>query len=309
MRILLTGASGLLGLNLGLHFAGRHTIIGLVNEHGLPDVPFQWMKVDLGQPGAAVEAVRTAKPDAILHCAALANVDGCERMPELAQRLNAGVPGELAAEARRLGIKLVHISTDAVFDGQLEGAYSETSPANPINVYARSKLEGEAAVLAADPGAIVARVNFYGWSLSGKRSLGELFFNQLYSGRRMNGFTDVWFCPLQVNVLAEILLQMVDKNLSGLYHTVSSECLSKYDFGCRIARQFGLDENLIDPVSWLDARLIAPRSPNLRLDTTRLEKALGAPLPGQAAGLQRFFDEYSQGLPETFKKMNQWMNV
>jgi dTDP-4-dehydrorhamnose reductase len=170
-------------------------------------------------------------------------------------------------------------------------------------------LDGEAAVLAADPEAIVARVNFYGWSLSGTRSLGELFFNQLNAGRRMNGFTDVWFCPLQVNELAEILLQMVEKNLSGLYHTVSSECLSKYDYGCRIARSFGLDEGLIDPVSWRDANLTAPRSPNLRLDTTKLQKALGVPLPGQAEGLQRFYDQYTQGLPEAFKKMNQRMSV
>jgi dTDP-4-dehydrorhamnose reductase len=119
----------------------------------------------------------------------------------------------------------------------------------------------------------------------------------------------VWFCPLQVNVLAEILLQMVEKNLSGLFHTVSGECLSKYDFGCRIARYFGLDERLIDPVSWRDANLTAPRSPNLRLDTTRLELALGIPLPGQAEGLQRFYDQYLQGLPETFKRMNQQMKV
>jgi dTDP-4-dehydrorhamnose reductase len=94
-----------------------------------------------------------------------------------------------------------------------------------------------------------------------------------------------------------------------LYHTVSGECLTKFDFGCRIARSFGLDEKLIDPVSWRDANLTAPRSPNLRLDTTKLQKALGAPLPGQAEGLQRFHDQFMQGLPETFRKMNQRMSV
>jgi dTDP-4-dehydrorhamnose reductase len=309
MRILVTGASGLLGLNFGLQFAGQHTIIGLVNEHQLPDVPFEWKKVDLSQPGAATEAIRTAKPDVILHCAALANVDACERLPELAQRLNTDLPAEIAAAARRAGTKLVHISTDAVFDGRQEVAYSESSPANPINAYARTKLAGEAAVLSANPEAIIARVNFYGWSLSGSRSLGELFINNLQAGRRMNGFTDVWFCPLQVNVLGEILLKMVEKNLSGLYHTVSRECLSKYDFGCRIARLFGLDDGLIDPVSWRDGNLTSPRSPNLRLDTTKLEKALGQPLPGQAEGSKRFFDQYRQSYPETLKKMNHGMSV
>jgi dTDP-4-dehydrorhamnose reductase len=309
MRILVTGASGLLGLNFGLQFARQHSITGLVNQHEVPGAPFGWQKVDLGQPGAAAGAVRAVKPDMILNCAALANIDACERFPELAQRLNAGLPGELALEARKMGVRLVHVSTDAVFDGQLEGATAENGPTNAINAYARSKLAGESAVLEANPDAIVARVNFYGWSLSGTRSLGEQFFNRLSTGQHMNGFTDVWFCPLQVNELAEILLEMVDKNLSGLYHTVSSECLSKYDFGCRIARLFGLDDGLIDPISWRDGNLAAPRSPNLRLDTTKLEKALGHPLPGQAEGLQRFFDQYAQGLPESLQRMNHRMKV
>src|SRR5450759_133472 len=309
MRILVTGASGLLGLNFSLQFARQHAIIGLVNQHNLPAIgPFEFHQSDLAQAGAAEQTIKTAKPDLILHCAAIANLDACEGMPELAQRLNAEVPGEIALAARRARIKLVHISTDAVFDG-LQGSYSERSATNPINIYARTKLAGEKAVADANPDAIIARVNFYGWSLSGARSLGELFFQNLNAERRMNGFTDVWFCPLQVNVLGEILMKMVEKNLSGLYHTVSSECLSKYDFGCRIARQFGLDEKLILPVSWLEGRLAASRSPNLRLRTEKLEKALGEVLPDQAPGLKRFYEQYREGYAETLKKLNQKMNA
>jgi dTDP-4-dehydrorhamnose reductase len=300
MRILVTGASGLLGLNFGLQYARQHTIIGVVNSQPLPDVPFEVCQVNLAQPGAAQAVIRSTKPDVILHCAAVANLDICERQPELARRLNSEVPGEIAAEARRARIKLVHISTDAVFDG-LTGGYSERSTPNPINAYARTKLDGEIAVSAANPDAIIARVNFYGWSLSGTRSLGELFFNNLHIGRRMNGFTDVLFCPLQVNVLAEILMKMIEKKLGGLFHTVSSECLTKYDFGCRVARQFGLDESLIAPVSWLEGQLAAPRSPNLSLRTDKLEKALGQPLPDQSTGLQRFYAQYREGYLETLK--------
>ena len=309
MRILVTGASGLLGLNFGLQFAGQHTIIGLVNEHDLPGVPFEWKKVDLGDPDAARRAVKDVKPDVVLHCAALANVDACERTPDLAQRMNADLPGILAAEAAKTGAKMVHISTDAVFDGRIRGAYSEENPANPINAYARSKLAGEVAVLSANADAIVARVNFYGWSLSGTRSLGEQFFNSLRAGKRMNGFTDVWFCPLYVSQLAEILLEMIENGLSGLYHTASREFLSKYDFGCRIARQFGLNESLIDPVSWKVAGLAARRSPNLKLNVDRLEKALGHKLPGQEEGLRRFHEQYIQGLPAMFMKMDHRMSV
>ncbi len=302
MRILVTGASGLLGLNFALQYNGLHEIIGLFNDNLLAHAPFEVCQVDLTQIGVAEKVVLQYRPDCIIHCAALANVDACESEPELAQRINAEVPGELAAAARKAGIKLVHISTDAVFDG-LHGDYSERSLANPINIYARTKLAGERAVLDANPDAIVARVNFYGWSLSGTRSLAEFFFNNLQAGKRVNGFTDVWFCPLQVSLLGETLMKMVEKNLSGLFHTVNRECLSKYDFGCRIARQFGLDERLVTPVSWLDGRLVAPRSPNLRLKVDKLEKALGELLPDQAAGLNRFYAQCQDGFAEKIRKM------
>ncbi len=302
MRILVTGASGLLGLNFSVQFCEQHTIIGLFNDNLLAKPPFEVCQVDLAQAGIPAKVIEDLKPDLILHCAAMANVDACEAEPGMALRINAEVPGELAAAARKAGVKLVHISTDAVFDG-LHGGYTERSSAHPINTYARTKFSGERAVLDANPDAIVARVNFYGWSLSGTRSLAEFFINNLRSGKRVNGFTDVWFCPLQVNLLGEALMKMVERGLSGLFHTVSRECLSKYDFGCRIARQFGLDERLVTPASWLDGKLAAPRAPDLRLKVDKLEKALGEPLPDQAAGLDRFYDQYREGYPEKMRRL------
>jgi dTDP-4-dehydrorhamnose reductase len=302
MRILVTGASGLLGLNFGLRYAGQHTIVGQFNEHSLSGVPFEVCQADLAQKGAPEQVVRTAKPDLILHCAAIANLDSCESNPQQAIRMNTEVPGELAQISRRQGIQMIHISTDAVFDG-LGGRYSERSAPHPINVYASSKLAGEKAVAESNPEAIIARVNFYGWSLSGRRSLAEFFINNLRAGKRTNGFTDVWFCPLQVHMLSEILLKMAAKGLSGLFHTVSRECLSKYDFGCRIARQFGLDESLVMPVSWLEGNLAAPRSPNLSLRTDKLEKALGEPLPDQAEGLKCLFALYREGYADRIAKL------
>ncbi|HVP21149.1 MAG TPA: SDR family oxidoreductase [Anaerolineaceae bacterium] len=303
MRILVTGASGLLGLNFALQYCGQHSITGLVNGHNLAGVPFEVCRADLVQPGTAQQVIQSARPDLILHCAAIANLDTCETHPDLAQRLNAEVPGEIAVIARRSGIQMIHVSTDAVFDG-LHGRYTEQSAARPINVYARTKLEGEKAVAEANPEAIIGRVNFYGWSLSGNRSLGEFFFNNLRAGKRTTGFTDIWFCPLQVNLLGELLMKMAVKGLSGLYHTVSRECLSKYEFGCRVARQFGLDESLVIPVSWLEGNLAAPRSPNLSLRTDKLEKALGETLPDQSGGLKLFYAQYREGFAERILKLS-----
>lgn len=299
-RFLVTGASGLLGLNFCLQTAGEHTVFGVVHQHALKGVPFTVLSADLSQPGEVERIVEQAQPEVILHCAALANLDACEANPELAEHLNARVPGELAQAAKRLGARLVHISTDAVFDGQ-SGNYCETDLPHPINTYARTKLAGEHKVADSDPQALIARVNFYGWSLKGVRSLGEWFVNNLSAGRYIYGFTDVFFCPLLVQQLSEILIKAVEKRLSGIYHVVSSESLSKDDFGRRLAHQFKLDETLITPVSWKVSGLQAVRSPDLTLNSTKLAEAFGETLPGQASGIQRFHELYLQGYPQQVK--------
>lgn len=300
-RILVTGASGLLGLNFCLQYAGQHEIMGLTHSLPLSGTPFKVIQADLTQPDVAIKVITATGPVLIVHCAAAANLEVAEANPALAWRLNAEVPGEVAAAARRVGAQMIHISTDAVFDG-LSGNYSESDPPNPLSVYAQSKLAGEQAVAAVNPDAIIARVNFYGWSALGRRSLAEFFYTNLTAGIPIPGFTDVFFNPLHTHGLNEILMRMVDLKLSGLFHVVSRESLSKYDFGCRIARLFGLDPRTIQPASWKTAGLAAARAPNLNLRTEKLARALGEPLPDQAAGLERFHTLYQEGYHDRIRQ-------
>jgi dTDP-4-dehydrorhamnose reductase len=302
-RFLVTGASGLLGLNFAMQTAGQHEITGVVNSHNLTGVPFSVLQANLSLPGAAARLLDQVQPDVLINCAAIAILDTCEANPDLAYQLNAVFPGELAAEAARRGIRMVHFSTDAVFDGTI-GCYTETDEPNPINHYAFTKVEGERAILAANPDALIARVNFYGWSLRGQRSLAEYFFYSLSKGEPVKGFIDVQFCPLQVNDLIDILLRMIDLRLSGLYHVVSSECLNKYEFCRMLARQFGLNEELISPASWLEGGLRANRSTNLTISTSKLQEALGTPLPRQADGLRRFYELYQSGYTQRLLALN-----
>ena len=312
MRILVTGASGLLGLNLSLEAAKRqansdnrqneHDVFGLVHSHPLRTSAFTVLGGDLFDPNTAQRIIDQTRPNWVINCAALAIVDACETDPLRAQKLNTELPAKLAAIVARGGARLLHVSTDAVFDGQ-RGDYTETDTPNPLSVYGRSKLEGELAVADANPEAIIARVNFYGWSLSGKRSLSEFFFYNLESSKQLMGFTDVYFCPLLVNDLAQILLKMLQDELSGLYHVVSSESISKYDFGVALAREFGLEENLITPTSVSEAGLAAARSPKLTLRTAKLGATLGTPPPDISSGLKRFYKLYQEGYPLTLKGM------
>lgn len=306
MRILVTGASGLLGLNLALSAAGQasgsHLVFGTVKDHALRTSAFTAIQTDLLASEAVEKLLDQTQPDWVIHCAAMANVDACEADPQGARQLNSELPAKLASHVARGGARLVHISTDAVFDGQ-RGAYTETDLPNPLGVYARTKLEGERLVAEANPEAIIARVNLFGWSLRGSRSLGEFFFYNLSAGKGVRGFTDVFFCPLLANDIAPILLHMLEKGLSGLYHVVSRECASKYEFGVRVARRFGLDESLITPTSVAEAGLRAPRSPNLTLRTDKLAAALGAPPPDLSTGIDGFYSLYQQGYPQRLRRM------
>jgi dTDP-4-dehydrorhamnose reductase len=238
------------------------------------------------------------KPDCLIHCAALADVDACESDPSGSLCLNANLPEALAAGCGQRGIPMIHISTDAVLDGTREGFYTEEDAPNPLGIYAQTKLKGEWAVLKVNPAAIVARVNFFGWSLNGTRSLAEFFVNNLRAGKSVNGFTDVYFCPMFVGDLAETLIRMLEEGLSGLYHVVGSEALPKYEFGLAIAHQFGFDSNLIKPIPIDESNLIARRSRNLRLSVHKLSTALGMPVPGFSTGLVRFYTQYQQGYPQ-----------
>lgn len=304
MRILITGASGLLGLNLALLQANKHTVLG-VDRSQLAGTPFELYRADLLEPQAINQMLETLKPQAVIHTAANANVDACEADPDGAQRLNAMLPGELALACAKRDVRLIHISTDAVFDGTKNGPYDEDDIPNPLGVYAQSKLEGEQNVLSANPRAAVARVNFFGWSLAGTRSLSEFFFNKLSAGQQCNGFTDVYFCPLFVGDLAATLVLMLEKELTGLYHTVGSEALSKYDFGQRIARQFGFDPGLVIPKSVEESGLKARRSHNLRLSIHKLSTALGQEIPAVSTGIEQFYTQAKQGYPQKMRSYTQ----
>jgi dTDP-4-dehydrorhamnose reductase len=304
MKILVTGASGLLGLNLALDASAAHEIVG-VDRGTLKSVPFELIRSNLLEPKAVEKILSEAKPDAVIHCAALANLDACEANPQLAYRTNAELPAQLADECARRNIRMVHLSTDAVFDGQKSGAYVEYDTPNPIGVYSQSKLEGEQGVLQMNPQAIVARVNFYGWSLEGKRSLAEFFINNLSAGKNVNGFTDVIFCPMLANHLGRILIEMVEKDLHGLYHVVGAQAMSKYQFGVEVARKFGLKESLIAPQSVDRSGLTAKRSHNLWLSTNKLSTDLGHALPDFSIGLGEFYTQYQQGYPQKIRSYQQ----
>jgi len=260
------------------------------------------MACDLNSHGAVEKLITSEKPDCILNCAAVANIDVCEKEPLLAEEMNSLLPKRLAAVAGTLGIKIIHISTDAVFDG-IRGGYSETDAPSPVNVYGRTKLAGENGVLTINPKAIVARVNFFGWSLSGKRSLAEWFYNNLKNNNKISGFTDIYFCPVLVNILCDTLARLAESGTSGVYHVVGGEAISKYDFGIKLAEKFGFDRGLISKAAFSKNQDVAPRGGQMTLSTLKLYENAGMTMPGVDESLEGFHALCAEHYPERLRSM------
>ena len=291
-RWLITGVTGLLGSNAALALAGNHEVIGAARSRPHA-AAIEFVPVDLASASSRSGLVGRANADVVLHTAAVSSIEAAEADPELAHELNVVAAADLARQALDHGARFVHISTDAVFDG-VRGHYTESDPVSPMNAYGRTKAESEEAVLDAAPDSLVARVNFYGWSPTGSRSLAEFFYNALRVGRPVFGFRDVSVSTLQVSALVHSLVGLVGVGAAGVTHVVSSEPIDKFTFGRRLANRLELDAELISPASSTD-HLENARGQHLDLVTSKAERLLGRKLPTQQEGLDRLADELASG--------------
>ncbi len=284
-RILISGASGLLGSNLAVVAATEHQAQGIYHQHPVQIPGVEMVGADLADREQASRVIAAYAPDWVVHCAAASEVDRCELDPAWAWRLNLEMAKNVAEAAHEAGARLAHVSTDAVFDGE-RGDYRESDEPRPIMIYGVSKLAGEQAVAQAHPEALILRINLFGWGPGPKRSLAEWFLERLEAGDSCPGFTDVYFSPLLAQQLARAILDLLAVGASGLFHLPGRTCLSKYEFGVQLAQQFELDPARIRPMVVGEAKLTAARPRRLCLNGEKVEGLLGRPLPELESGLR-----------------------
>jgi dTDP-4-dehydrorhamnose reductase len=244
--------------------AGRHEA---PTPEGLETIPLDLLS------GASVErALDGSSPDAVLHAAALADPDRCEREPEAAVALNVGASALLARLCRVRGARLVTLSTDLVFAGDRQ-AWTESDPTGPLLVYGRTKLAGEEATRAEDPGSAVARVSLVlGCGFGSRPTASEAVAWNLGQQRRVRLFVDQFRTPVDAGSLAEALRRLLEGSATGTFHLGGPERLSRHELGVRTARRLGLDAGLIEPVRAAQQALGAPRPADVSLDSGRARR-------------------------------------
>jgi dTDP-4-dehydrorhamnose reductase len=299
--ILVTGASGLLGASVVSQAQERGLeVIGFYHRHPIHIEGVKLLAVDFADRAETCRIFGELRPSSVVHCAAATDVDQCEDHPDEAYRLNVTAAAAIAEITARSGVRLLYVSTDSVFDGE-RGHYSETDTPAPLNVYATTKLHGEREVARLNPAAIIARVSLYGWNAQNKDSLAEWVLKRLTLGKAVPGFSDVFFCPALANDVAEVLLELVAQNLSGIYHVVGSECISKHEFARRVAAKFAFDPEQVFATRMADAKLKALRPRDTSLNTAKVCAALRRSMPNVDAGLRRFAELRENGYADQLK--------
>ena len=300
--ILVTGASGLLGASILMQAREQgRTVAGISKRNILRGPGFDCHQVDLEDFDATRRIVAALRPASIIHSAAATQVDWCEDHGEQTDRLNVCVSSFLAALAAEMGASFLFVSTDSVFDGE-KGDYSEEDPPAPLNVYAKSKLAAEKEVSGIHPSPLIVRVNMYGWNAQEKKSLAEWVLGELRAGKQVPGFTDIHFCPILGNHLAEIFLSMLDRGLTGTYHVAGAESISKYEFAKRVAGTFGLRADWVVAARASEAKFRAPRPRNTSLRTDKICKDMGTPMPSVDCGLRKFRALREEGYVQQLKE-------
>jgi dTDP-4-dehydrorhamnose reductase len=291
-RIIITGSRGQLG----------QCLVRRVEADPRYELAAAWTHADLdiGDREAVLalfDRVAGETPEVLINAAAFTAVDACESEQEASFRVNAEAPGWLAKACRRAHARLVHVSTDYVFDGKGAGAYSEDSPTGPRTAYGRGKLEGEARVLDAAPDSLIVRTS---WVFGPGKNFVAAILRQARLRRSgevtdpLRVVDDQTGSPTYAGDLAEGILELVERGATGVYH-LSNAQLSKaapaswWDFAREILDQTGHSDLVIERIKTADLKLPAVRPANSLLDSSRAA-ALGVSLRPWPEALRAYLE-------------------
>ncbi len=283
--MLISGGSGLLAVNWAYQMRDQWDVHLLLHHRKITIPGVSCHTVDITKSGAALEIVNHLSPDLVINTAALTNVEKCEKDRDLATLCNVVIPSNMVSAARATGSCFVHISTDHLFDGKKPLRCERDQP-SPKNHYGMTKWRAEGVVFETLPESLVIRTNFFGWGPPYRRSFSDWILSAMKNGQQINLFTDVYFTPVYVSELIKVVHGLYEAGLTGIFNIVSSDRLSKYQFGKRLCRVFNYDESLILPALLSEVPNLAPRPLDMSLCNHKLLSTHAASMPDLSTMLE-----------------------
>jgi dTDP-4-dehydrorhamnose reductase len=275
LKIFLTGKEGMLARALGEVLAPRQEISAASHR-----------EADITDGKAIAHAIETAHPDAVVNAAAFTDVDACESQPELAFRVNAEGPRNVALACKRLGIPMMHISTDYIFDGAKREPYVEEDEARPLNVYGRSKLEGEREVQKNLERFWIVRV----CSVFGpyRKNFVSLVVELGRKGQPLEIVKDQRFAPTYTCDAAFGIERILNHGSHGIYHLTNQGFTTRIDYTREILRQAGFASVSVNPITSEETKRPARRPANSQLENARLKREGLSLLPTWQDAIRRY---------------------
>jgi dTDP-4-dehydrorhamnose reductase len=278
MKILITGAMGLLGQKIvqhcreeGLEVYGTDIAIPKLIDK---DDGVTWLKMDITDRPSTMSILDNAKPDAIINTAAMANVDQCEVEKENAWKINVEGARNLAEASGKIGAHLVHLSTSYVFNGEKE-LYDEEDEPNPLNYYGITKVKGEEAVKSTTSNWCIARTDLiFGWGRQDRPNFAQLVIINLEKAQSVKAVTDQYNSPTLNTNLAEMVVDMAKNHVQGILNTAGSTRINRFDFARKISKVFHLEEKYIEPISSAEFSWKAKRPKDASLNVRKAKKIL-----------------------------------
>ncbi|OQP59202.1 NAD(P)-dependent oxidoreductase [Niastella vici] len=251
MKVLITGANGLLGQHLTKILLDRNYQV-IATSRGESRLPFQpsgnyaYREMDIANALETFAVMSQERPDVVIHAAAMTQIDDCELRPQQCERINVQGTSQILTDAETFSSHFIFISTDFVFDGE-QGNYAEEDETKPISLYGFSKLQGESMVQTSTiPFAIVRTCLVYGNLLKGTRSnIVSWVKESLQQGKTIQVVSDQVRTPTYVEDLAKGIALIIEKKATGIYHISGKDWLTPYDIALKTAAKFQLDASKI----------------------------------------------------------------
>ncbi len=279
MKILVTGAKGLLGEKLAMLLDATPGIDLVATARSPLSFPLKkgtFIQLDITNPLEVSKVIEKSRPDVVINTAAMTQVDQCETERARCWLSNATAVEYLAAACRKTQARLIHISTDFIFDGTQKLLKEDAQPA-PVNYYGESKLAGEEALKKSGADWAIARtVLVYGMATDPGRSNIVLWVKKnLEEGKSINVVNDQWRTPTLAEDLAMGCYLMAAKEVRGIYHISGEELMTPYDLAIQTARFFDLDQSLIQPTDSTRFKQPALRPLKTGFDISKAKSELG----------------------------------
>ena len=274
MRILLTGGSGFLGTTLAKIAINKGHEVYSAYYRNLPRYGTP-ISMDITKADRVAEVFEAARPIVIIHTAALADVDLCEQDKQTAWMTNVVGTENIVESARRTKCFLIFVSSDYVFQGD-KGQYVETDSVNPVNFYGITKVKGEAATASlSEDGCTIRSSTIFGSDIRPQKANFALWvLENLIKNRSINVITDQYVSPTLNSNLSNMILEIAETHISGIFHAAGSTKISRFDFAKVIAEVFCLDSDLINPTILNEMKWKAERPHNTSLNVEKASSIL-----------------------------------